>query len=67
MSHFAGIIPCGIRDKGVTSMAAQLGQPPTVDQVKPIVQTALGEVLEVSWKKKSYQQLESALDVSRVG
>ncbi len=67
MTHFAGIIPCGIRDKGVTSMAAQLGQEPTIDQVKPAVETALGEVLALSWTQRSYQQLEAALDISRVG
>ncbi len=27
LSYFDGIVPCGIRDKGVTSMAAVLGEP----------------------------------------
>ena len=27
LSYFDGIIPCGIRDKGVTSLAALLGAP----------------------------------------
>jgi lipoyl(octanoyl) transferase len=32
LSYFAGIIPCGIRDKGVTSIAAQIGR--TVDMAE---------------------------------
>lgn len=33
LSYFAGIIPCGIRDKGVTSLAAQLGHPVDLAEV----------------------------------
>ncbi len=32
LSYFEGIIPCGIRDKGVTSLAALLGAP--VDEIE---------------------------------
>ncbi len=33
LSYFAGIIPCGITDKGVTSMALQLGSQPSIHDV----------------------------------
>jgi len=33
LRYFEGIIPCGIRDKGVTSLAAQVGQPVEMQDV----------------------------------
>ena len=42
LSHFEWIIPCGIADKGVTSMARLLGRPIEVGQVIPaLVQCAV--------------------------
>lgn len=34
LSHFEGIVPCGITDGTVTSIAAELDQPPTTTSVK---------------------------------
>lgn len=34
LSYFDTIIPCGIRDHGVTSMARELGRPVPMDEVK---------------------------------
>ena len=34
LSYFDHIIPCGIEDKAVTSLAAELGRPPEMAQVK---------------------------------
>jgi len=31
LSYFAGIVPCGITDRGVTSMAVELGGAPTLE------------------------------------
>lgn len=44
LSHFDTIIPCGIRDKGVTSMAELLGQDITLTEVKPKVVRAFQDV-----------------------
>jgi lipoate-protein ligase B len=37
LQYFAGIIPCGITQKGVTSMAAELGTAPSVPAVADVV------------------------------
>ncbi len=44
LSYFAGIIPCGIPDKGVTSLEQLLNRPMTVDEVIPAVIAAFSEV-----------------------
>jgi lipoyl(octanoyl) transferase len=49
LGHFAGIIPCGIRGKGVTSLAALLGRPVTLEAVRPLVLKHLGAVLGCTW------------------
>jgi len=36
MSHFAGIIPCGLATTGVTSMRLQLGRAVPMDEVKAV-------------------------------
>jgi lipoyl(octanoyl) transferase len=38
---FDTIVPCGIRDAGVTSLSAELGRVVTVDEVLPIVERHL--------------------------
>ena len=37
LSYFDGIIPCGLTDKGVTSMASELGRRPPIGEVAVIV------------------------------
>lgn len=43
---FDRIIPCGIRDAGVASLAAELGRDVTIDEVLPVVERHLADVLE---------------------
>ncbi|HVF18792.1 MAG TPA: lipoyl(octanoyl) transferase LipB [Mycobacteriales bacterium] len=46
LSAYDAIVPCGIRDAGVTSLSVLLGRRVTVDEVLPVVERHLGEVLD---------------------
>jgi len=46
LSHFSGIVPCGITDGTVTSMRAELGRPITPDEVKPVLIRAFADVFQ---------------------
>lgn len=43
LEHFNYIVPCGIADKGVTSISALLGRHVPVDEVKPVLVDKLQE------------------------
>jgi lipoyl(octanoyl) transferase len=45
LTAFDRIVPCGIRDAGVTSLSAELGRPVTVADALPLVERHLAEVL----------------------
>jgi lipoyl(octanoyl) transferase len=45
LSAFDRIVPCGIRDAGVTSLTAELGRPVTVADVLPVVERHLPTLL----------------------
>lgn len=45
LSYFDRIIPCGIRDAGVTSLSAELGRPVTVADALPVVERHLPTLL----------------------
>jgi lipoyl(octanoyl) transferase len=51
LSHFGGIIPCGVAEHGVTSLEA-LGQPASLAEVDSALRTAFhrifGDVREVA-------------------
>ena len=46
LDYFRLIVPCGITDKGVTSMARLLGRPPDLEDVARIVARHFAEVFE---------------------
>lgn len=50
MSHFNGIIPCGLQDYAVTSMAELLQRPITVDELLTPIITAFGRVFHVKMR-----------------
>ncbi|MFE0107247.1 lipoyl(octanoyl) transferase LipB [Streptomyces sp. NPDC059009] len=45
-SNFDKIIPCGIRDAGVTSLAYELGREVTIEEVLPVAEKHVRAVLE---------------------
>jgi lipoyl(octanoyl) transferase len=45
LTHFDRIVPCGIRDAGVTSLTAELGRPVPVSEVLPVVERHLPTLL----------------------
>lgn len=49
LSLFQLIVPCGIADKGVTSMAQLLGQRVPMEQVKAAVQAHFGHLFGLEW------------------
>ncbi|MBP2193832.1 lipoyl(octanoyl) transferase LipB [Nocardia goodfellowii] len=46
MDGFQAIIPCGIRDAGVTTLSRELGRAVTVEEVKPLVAAAIVRALD---------------------
>lgn len=47
LGHFDLIVPCGIREAGVTSMAQELGRPISAEEVQPLVAQKFAEVFEL--------------------
>jgi lipoyl(octanoyl) transferase len=45
LSYFDRIVPCGIRDAGVSSISAELGRDVTVSEALPVVERHLGALL----------------------
>lgn len=45
LSYYEKIVPCGIADAGVTSLAAELGAAPSVAEVLPILEKHIYEAL----------------------
>jgi len=45
LTAFDRIVPCGIRDAGVTSLAWELGEPITVHDVRPVVEREMRLIL----------------------
>jgi lipoyl(octanoyl) transferase len=45
LSHFNRIVACGINDASVSSLALELNRSITVDEVVPLVEKHLSEVL----------------------
>jgi len=48
LGYFGHIIPCGIRHRGVTSLARLLGRPVTRAEIEPLVLRHFAEVFDVS-------------------
>src|SRR5690606_6870980 len=44
LSHFGMIVPCGISERGVTSMSQRLGRLVDPDEVEKVIARSFGEV-----------------------
>jgi lipoyl(octanoyl) transferase len=52
LSWYDRIVPCGIRDAGVTTLSAEAGRQVSVAQVTPLIERHLANVLEYSaWRR----------------
>jgi len=51
LDHFGLFVPCGITDRGVTSLRRLLGRPVTLNEVKPILAGHLGRIFGCEWKE----------------
>lgn len=49
LSFFDRMIPCGIRDKQVTSIQLELGEAPSMEQLKSIFKQSFADVFEIQW------------------
>jgi len=61
LRHFDLIVPCGIRDKGITSMRRVLGKPVDLEVVRRRLAQRFGEVFGVTLEEIALPDLESAL------
>jgi lipoyl(octanoyl) transferase len=51
LSYFAGIVPCGIHDRGVTSLDRLLGRPVTIDEAADVVVDSFGAVFGLEMER----------------
>lgn len=57
LAHFAGIIPCGIRGMGVSSLSLLTGKAYRLQDVRHSILRHLAACLEVSWDLRSLNEL----------
>jgi lipoyl(octanoyl) transferase len=50
LSYFEGIVPCGIRDRGVSSIARLLGRPLDLDEVAAVVAEQFAREFRLDWR-----------------
>lgn len=67
LSHFAGIIPCGIFHKGITSLEKKLGRPAGMEAVKKIVLQSFQNVFGFSEARTATADLETVDREKEVG
>ncbi|MFQ3587499.1 MAG: lipoyl(octanoyl) transferase LipB [Fimbriimonadaceae bacterium] len=61
LSPFGVIVPCGIRDYGVTSLTRLVGRDVAVSEATPVLLDAFGQVFGMELVPKSREELESAI------
>ncbi len=58
LGYFSGIVPCGIDDRGVTSMAQLLGESVDLDRVAAAVAEHFGKLFGIAWRRGGTRELE---------
>ena len=61
LSYYGGIVPCGIHDRGVTSMAQLLGRPLVLDEVASIVSEQFAQEFGLDWRCVNSKEMEKRL------
>lgn len=61
LSYFDQIVPCGIDDKGVTSISKELGRTITIDEVEPVLKAAFEKHFNMQLEAQDIQWLEAQL------
>jgi lipoyl(octanoyl) transferase len=67
LSAFSGIVPCGIRDAGVTSLSAELGRAVAVDEVRSAVADAVCSALDGMLAVAAHTAVPTAARVASAG
>ncbi len=66
LRYFDLIVPCGITDRGVTSMERELKRPIRLDEVKPAVVRAFESVFHLTLKAVPLSVLQQRLEAAEV-
>jgi lipoyl(octanoyl) transferase len=62
LRYFELIVPCGIGDKGVTSLERLLARPVTIEEFRPRVVERFGEVFGLQMQAATLESLEAELE-----
>ncbi len=65
LAHFSLIYPCGIRDKGVTSIAKLIPRPLDMKEIAPYVAKVFGEIFHLDMKKAPSAGFNLDLDLGQ--
>jgi lipoyl(octanoyl) transferase len=66
LSYFEGIVPCGIRDRGISSMARLLGRPVAVDAVAPSVAAQFADEFGLDWQTRGVEELSPLFERNQI-
>lgn len=67
LSHFGMIVPCGISERGVTSMSQRLGRLVDPDEVEKVIARSFGEVFGWQVEERGFDLETIAVAVLRPG
>ncbi|MEO6835301.1 MAG: lipoyl(octanoyl) transferase LipB [Candidatus Tumulicola sp.] len=59
LSYDRVIVPCGLPDRGITSLSRAAGRPVSVDEAKGVLLAALARTFEVTFTATAYEPVEA--------